>query len=168
MRRCHSSTVSIPPSRTAFLSGSGANLALPSEPNPLLTLAQIFTLLRVVEDLQTVSARIYAQCDACLQAALANARGSAAPEPRTVLKESVEGLSGSSQFELVGSAMWKSQEGGKSASVESSGVFVRGEVKRGWDWRKGFKSEVTGEDVLKVLRLGLAKEVARGWAEGWE
>ena len=39
------------------------------------------------------------------------------------------------------------------------------EVKRGWDWRKGVKSNAKGEDVLRVLRLGLAQDIAKGWIE---
>lgn len=37
---------------------------------------------------------------------------------------------------------------------------------RGWDWRLEVKEGSTGEDVLRVLRLGLAKEVARAWLDG--
>lgn len=37
---------------------------------------------------------------------------------------------------------------------------------RGWDWRVEVKEGSTGEDVLRVLRLGLAKEVARAWLDG--
>ena len=37
---------------------------------------------------------------------------------------------------------------------------------RGWDWRVEVKEGSTGADVLRVLRLGLAKEVARAWLDG--
>lgn len=35
--------------------------------------------------------------------------------------------------------------------------------KRGWDWRKGMAADAMGEDVLRILRLGLAKDIARHW-----
>ena len=56
---------------------------------------------------------------------------------------------------------------GGPGSMGSSGVIVPGgnEGKRGWDWRMGFAREVKGEDVLRILRLGLAREVARAWVE---
>lgn len=93
-------------------------------------------------------------------------------------------------FEMVGSEVLgpppqamdvddRGQEGerrGRSRSMGSSGVLVKGkderereraaEVKRGWDWRTGLKADVKGEDVLGILRLELAKEVARGWLDG--
>ena len=37
---------------------------------------------------------------------------------------------------------------------------------RGWDWRLEVKEGTTGDDVLRILRLGLAKEVARAWVDG--
>ena len=40
--------------------------------------------------------------------------------------------------------------------------------KRGWDWRTGMKKGATGKDLLSMLRLGLAKEVARAWIDGEE
>lgn len=63
-----------------------------------------------------------------------------------------------------------SHRNGGQESVGSSGVLVPGgeDGKRGWDWRMGFGREVKGEDVLRILRLGLAKEVARAWVEGDE
>lgn len=40
-------------------------------------------------------------------------------------------------------------------------------VKRGWDWRKGMVGrDASGEDVLRILRLGLAREISRAWIEG--
>lgn len=63
-----------------------------------------------------------------------------------------------------------SNRNGGQGSMGSSGVLVPGgdEGKRGWDWRMGFGTEVRGDDVLAILRLGLAKEVARAWVEGGE
>ena len=37
------------------------------------------------------------------------------------------------------------------------------EKSRGWDWRKGLGKDAQGEDVLRILRLGLAKDIARHW-----
>lgn len=34
---------------------------------------------------------------------------------------------------------------------------------RGWDWRKGMAGETKGKEVLRILRLGLAKDIARHW-----
>lgn len=35
--------------------------------------------------------------------------------------------------------------------------------KRGWDWRSGLGEDTKGEDVLRILRLGLAKDIAKHW-----
>ena len=40
------------------------------------------------------------------------------------------------------------------------------QVRRSWDWRKGWQRGATGEDVLRVLRLNIAKELAQGWMDG--
>lgn len=160
----------------------------------LLTLPQVYALIKAIEDLQTVSPRVYDQCEECFRSTLANARGERvlSPEaPRALLKKSLSGLTGSSgfsMFEMVGSEVLgrppqdmdvdgqEHDEGrrGRSRSMGSSGVLVKGkdereraaEVKRGWDWRTGLKADVKGEDVLGILRLELAKEVARGWLDG--
>ena len=39
-------------------------------------------------------------------------------------------------------------------------------VKRAWDWRKGFGEKAKGEEVLRMLRLGLAKDIAKHWVTG--
>ena len=48
--------------------------------------------------------------------------------------------------------------------------MVRGghvdETKRGWDWRRGFGKNAKGEDLVRVLRLGVAREIGRAFAEG--
>lgn len=55
-------------------------------------------------------------------------------------------------------------------SVGSSGVLVpragdglRGlPEERGWDWRAGLAEGSRGEDILRVLRLGLARGLSFG------
>jgi len=36
-------------------------------------------------------------------------------------------------------------------------------IKRAWDWRTGLNAGAGPEELMRVLRLGLAKEVARAW-----
>lgn len=52
-----------------------------------------------------------------------------------------------------------------SNGTGSSGALVKSQQdrKRGWDWRNGLAEEAKGEDVLRMLRLGLAKDIARHW-----
>lgn len=45
-------------------------------------------------------------------------------------------------------------------SIGSSGVLVSGNVQRGWDWREGLPRNVKGSDVLRRLRVTLAKELS--------
>lgn len=55
-------------------------------------------------------------------------------------------------------------------SVGSSGVLVprsdsqnqKSQVKRGWDWRDGVHEDITGEEILRMLRLQLAKGLSFG------
>jgi hypothetical protein len=68
---------------------------------------------------------------------------------------------------MIGSADFGSVEG---RSTESSGVLVgrtgKDESRRAWDWRMGLGKESTGEDVVRILRLGIAREVGRAFAQG--
>jgi len=52
-----------------------------------------------------------------------------------------------------------------SGGMNGSRALIRPEEeeKRGWDWRKGLGEDVKGEDVLRILRLGLAKDIAKHW-----
>ena len=52
-----------------------------------------------------------------------------------------------------------------SNDMSSSRALKKSEEdeKRGWDWRKGLAEKAKGEDVLRILRLGLAKDIARHW-----
>lgn len=91
-----------------------------------------------------------------------------------MMRKTVSSLTSSSGFSLVGSEMLGESvtSGGGSGSMVKLGERQRktegkvGEVKRGWDWRKGVQSSAKGEDILRVLRLALAKDMARAWVEG--
>lgn len=108
---------------------------------------------------------IRTQCEEVLTTTLSAAHDSSSSHS---LQKSTSNLTtASSQFSLIGSADFGSANG---QSAESSAVLVKGghvdESKRGWDWRRGFPKGASGEDIIRVLRLGIAKEIGRAFAEG--
>lgn len=128
--------------------------ATPGAP-PLLTLEQLDVLLKAVEDLQSVGGRVYETCKDFFQLVLASApaqlKGS---KPADLLKKS----SGSAV--LAGPTMLASQ---LQRSVAAQAPPKGSGVKRGWDWRSGLDYSTTAEDVLRILRLGLTRDLARLW-----
>ena len=164
-------------------------ILLPEKP-PILNLTQCLTLLKAIEDLSTVTPLIYAQSDEFLHATLtAYTRGpSALASPRQMLQKQMSsitsngtGAGGSSSFSLVGSSLLDEQlvdamdidsgggTGGSSRALTRSGGDEE-EVNRGWDWRSGMMMDdndgANGEDLLRILRLGLARDVAACWMRG--
>ncbi|KAK4543936.1 hypothetical protein LTR36_004710 [Oleoguttula mirabilis] len=143
----------------------GEALPLLGQPKRIFTKDQVYNLLRVVEDFATAPSRIRENAESLLQASINAYKDGGKIGMSELLKKSRSDLSsksvrlgGSSYDMLASSAMLQSQEkkGGKGA-----------EAKRGWDWRKGLDGvgttvDVGGEDVLMLLRLALAQEVARG------
>lgn len=128
-----------------------------------------------MEDLETVTPRVYAQCEECFRSTLLEHRSSSrgtsdrfAPSssPRAVLKKSVSSLSAST-FSIIGNELLE-RSGSGPTSVGSSGVLVPrpGDQEagraRGWDWRAGLPGTTRGEDVLRMLRLGLARGLSLG------
>jgi hypothetical protein len=139
-------------------------LLVKTEPTRILTISQITALLKAAEDLEAVNQRIFSRCASTLQTTLAAAHGSSLPSASTLLKKSTSNLTtASSQFSLVGSSMLDSREVEQGTSSDGSAVMVKGHLKRGWDWRTGFKRGTQPADVLRVLRLGIGKELARSW-----
>ena len=115
---------------------------------------------------------IRTQCEEVLSTTLLAAHDSSSspqiPNPHHLLQKSTSNLTTtSSQFSMIGSADFGSGDG---HSTESSAVLVRGghvdASKRGWDWRKGFGKAATGQDVIRLLRLGVTRELGRAFAEG--
>lgn len=133
-----------------------------------LTVEHLYSLLAAVEDLDTAPSMIRAQCEEVLSTTLAAAHNGRVPSSRSQMQKSTSNLTtASSQYSLIGSIDFGSVEG---QSTDSSTVLVQGgtvdDAKRGWDWRKGFDKDAKGSDVIRVLRLGIAKEIARAFAEG--
>ena len=125
--------------------------------------------------------RVYAQCEECFRSTLIQYHSSKRahtsdsfvlpPSPRAMLKKSVSALTASSTFSLIGSDMIESartRSGSGSGSVGSSGVLVprsdaeAATTERGWDWRARLPEDAAGEDILRILRLGLAKGLSHG------
>ncbi|KAJ5180848.1 hypothetical protein N7492_004058 [Penicillium capsulatum] len=144
----------------------GEALAFVNQPTPILSVSQQFTILSAIEDLQTVTSRVYAQCEECFKSTLVQFQSgtaeASAPPARALLKKSVSSLSAST-FSLLGADMMERTQSGP-ASVGSSGVLVPGNDQhgRGWDWRAGLPAQTTGEDVLQLLRMGLARGLSCG------
>jgi hypothetical protein len=136
-----------------------------TEPTALLTVSQQFTILSAIEDLETVTPRVYAQCEECFRSTLTeyHSRDSDRPSPRSLLKKSVN--LNTSSFSVIGNDILetaRTRSGSGSASVGGSAVLVGGDADRGWDWRAGLSEDVSGEDILRMLRLGLAKGLSCG------
>lgn len=136
----------------------GEAMVFVDQPQYLLTPYQIDVLLKSIEDLQTVSERVYSASDEFFQTVLASTPGMKGSSPMDLLKKSTSSMSGASSFSMAGSSMIASQ---LQRSIGSSGVLVNEHVNRGWDWRKGLTAGMTSTDVLKILRYGLAKDLAR-------
>lgn len=128
--------------------------------SPPITLEQIDVILKAIEDLQAVGSRVYKACEDFLGLVLASAPGGTlkGSTPADLLSKSVSG----SQFELAGTSLVASQLQ-KSLSGAGSKALGKINVKRGWDWRSGLNAKTKGEDVMRRLRLGLAKDLASLW-----
>lgn len=144
----------------------GESLPLLGHQKRIFTQAQIFSLLRVVEDLETVSERVRAGAEEVVSAAMTSFRGastsgSGAGGKMTRSKTNHANLAGSlsgSSWDMIASHSTLGGDGkGKGG----------GDVQRAWDWRKGLDAvvgmEVKSREVLALVRTALAREVAGGW-----
>lgn len=129
-----------------------------SSPSPLLTLDQVDILLKAVEDIQTVGGRVYETAKDFFQLVLASApallKGST---PADLMKKSGPGSMALSGPSMLASQLHRSVAGGAGQLV------AKQNAKRGWDWRHGLDYSTTAEDVLRILRLGLTKDLAKLW-----
>ena len=150
----------------------GEALIFVNQPKRTLTLRHLYDLLAAVEDFDTAPGMIRAQCEEVLSTTLLSAHdpnsSQQLPNPHHLLSKSISNLTtASSQYSLIGSTDFGSQDG---QSMEGSTVLVKDghidDSKRGWDWRKGFHKGAKSDDIIAVLRLGVAREIGRAFAEG--
>jgi hypothetical protein len=135
----------------------GEALVFVNQEDSVLTSQQIDTLLKAVEDIQSVPSYVYAVCKEFFDIVMNSAQGLKGSTPMDLLKKSTSSMSGSS-YAMTGSSMLASQF---QKSIRGSGVLSKEKVHRGWDWRTGLTAGITSQDVLKILRYGLAHDVAR-------
>lgn len=143
----------------------GEALVFVNQPKRTLTLRHLYDLLAAVEDIDTAPSMIRNQCEEVLATTLSAAHESTATSQRNLQKSISNLTTTSSQFSLI---EFGSTADGQSA--ENSAMLVQGggvdDSKRGWDWRRGFNKGASGQDIISILRLGIAREIARAFAEG--
>ncbi|KAM0808628.1 hypothetical protein AB5N19_08971 [Seiridium cardinale] len=124
----------------------------------ILNQTQLDTLLKAVEDIQTVGSRVYDAADAFFQIVMSSGHGKGST-PADLMKKSTTSLGGS--FVMTGSSMMASQ---LHKSIRESGV-LKGPIKRTWDWRTTVLAGSSSGDVLKKIRLGLTRDIANIWLD---
>jgi len=140
---------------------ANTNVHLGQQATPVLTLDQIDIILKAIEDLQAVGSRVYNACDEFLGVVLASVPGGLkGSTPMDLLKQSTT-TAGS--FVTTGSSMLASQLQKSLSGSSAGGALGKINVKRGWDWRTELPAKTKGEDVMRRLRLGLAKDLAGLW-----
>lgn len=133
--------------------------------SPLLSLEQLDILLKAVEDIQTVGGRVYETCQDFFQLVLASApallKGST---PADLMKKTSPGSMVMSGTSMLASQLHRSVAGGGPPAGGPGGPPpIKSNAKRGWDWRTGLNHSTSAEDVLRILRLGLTKDLAKLW-----
>lgn len=139
------------------------NSTLPADP-VLITAAQMDVLLKAIEDLQTVGERVYGACNDFFKVVLAATPGGLkGSSPADLLASTASGsLAVSMSSSMIASQLQRSISGASAAAAAFAAAGTV-DVVRGWDWRTGLTAATTAEDVLRILRLGLSKDLAKLW-----
>lgn len=149
----------------------GEALPLLEQEKRVFNKEQVFILLRIVEDFDSVGGRAKENAESLLAASIRaygqslGGAGRMRKSRSDLAKSTVSagGLGGSEWDLLAESVMLGSQE--RSGRGDGKGKEM--EIRRGWDWRKGLQTlglvEVGRREVVLLVRTALAKEVARGW-----
>lgn len=119
----------------------------------VVSLDQMDTLLKAIEDIETVSGHVFEAADTFFSTVMASGTASS---PQDLLQQSGT-TADSGSWVLAGSTMLASQ------LQRSVSAAHGGSIKRGWDWRSGLLGSTTSKEVLGMLRLGLAKDLTKLW-----
>ncbi|KAL2889661.1 Nucleoporin NUP85 [Ceratocystis lukuohia] len=153
------------------------NTTAPSDP-VLVTADQMDVLLKAIEDLQTVGGRVY---DACVEffnyVLAATPGGLKGSTPADLLHKggatsgpNGEASNSGASFVIAPSSVIASQLN-RSISAASSKAVAGGvaaqlaTARRGWDWRVGLRVGMGADEVLRVLRLGISRDLAKLWLQ---
>lgn len=131
----------------------GEAMPLVGQSPPALTPEQMDVLLKAIEDLETVGTRVFTSCEEFFRLVLSSAQGLKGSTPADLMQSSTGSLGGSFVM-LSGSSVLASR-------LQKTVGAARGP--RGWDWRAGLPAGAGAADVLRILRLGLSKELAGVW-----
>ncbi|KAH0356527.1 hypothetical protein KCU81_g565, partial [Aureobasidium melanogenum] len=149
-------------------------LPLMNQTKQILKTPHLLTLIRAIEDLETITPGIYAQNSAVFNAAI-NTYLSNSNTPNIVtsqsstpdLSKSIAGLKQSVSWNMVNSSGSIASEQNGNGSDSSAGGMGGIQVKRAWDWRVGAVymkgKSVKPEDVMRVLRCQVAIEMGKVW-----
>ncbi|KAG9688360.1 hypothetical protein KCU95_g9851, partial [Aureobasidium melanogenum] len=149
-------------------------LPLMNQTKQILKTPHLLTLIRAIEDLETITPGIYAQNSAVFNAAI-NTYLSNSNTPNIVtsqsstpdLSKSIAGLKQSVSWNMVNSSGSIASEQNGNGSDSSAGGMGGIQVKRAWDWRVGAVymkgKSVKSEDVMRVLRCQVAIEMGKVW-----
>lgn len=122
----------------------------------VITLDQIDILLKAIEDVETVGPLVLTPCEDFFNLVLCSAQGLRGSKPTDLMEKSTMSRGGSS-YVMSGSSLL--------ASHMRKSMPTGTKVARGWDWRKGWLANSKSSDVLRKLRLGLARDLAVLWLE---
>ncbi|KAI5263618.1 hypothetical protein E4T47_08969 [Aureobasidium subglaciale] len=143
------------------------------ETKQILKTPHLLTLIRAIEDLETITPGIYAQNSAVFTAAINSHVASLHTQPNHTptsstpdLSKSIAGLKQSVSWNMVNSSGSIASE--RSGNSDAGGDVMRGvQIKRAWDWRVGAVhmkgKSVKPEDVMRVLRCQVAIEMSKVW-----
>lgn len=155
------------------------SLPLLGQPNRLFAKDQVFALLRVVEDFATAPSRIRENAESLMLASVSAYRDhddgmvAAAGGAGNKLKKSKQSLKqsafGGSSYDLLASSIMPGGAAQQKMKGDGKGPQNSGPIQRSWDWRRGLDGlgggvDAGGKEVLGLLRMALAQEVARGWS----
>lgn len=137
----------------------GETLPLLGQSTRIFTQQQIFSLLALLEDFVAAPGRIRENAESLLAASLGSYREetNTATGPFRNTRSAAKSQLGDSTWELMAT----------NSMLAVSQSLKKGEsLQRAWDWRQGIvEAQIEGsqEQVVKLIREALVKEVAAGW-----
>ncbi|POS85963.1 hypothetical protein EPUL_001970 [Erysiphe pulchra] len=135
----------------------GEAIVFVNQPDFILTVRQIETLLYAIEDLHSIPSRIYTICADFLYTVMDSRGETSSTQSQQHLNM---GSNRMSNHHPTGNSLLASQ---LKQLVNIPGKEGRDTIQRGWDWRDNLSAETTADELLKLLRLGLAKDLAKAW-----